>query len=53
MSEISKGMERKRRSNSVQKADKKLKRVGIKMKERNKIRQGSNFCSRLSKTELA
>lgn len=52
MREISKAMERKRRSNSVQKADKELKSVGIKMKERNKIKKGSNFCSRVSKTEL-
>lgn len=53
MREISKGIERRKRSNSVQKAAKELGRVGIKMKERNKMKECSNFCCRLSKTELA
>lgn len=37
--EISEGMEKKRRTNSVQKADKELGRVGIKTKEQNKAGQ--------------
>ena len=53
MREIREEMERKRRSNSVQKAHKEVGRVGINTKERNKMKLGSNFCSRLSKTELA
>jgi len=42
-----------KRSNSVQKAHKEVDRVGINTKESTKIKLGSNFCCRLSKTELA
>lgn len=53
MREIREEMEKKRRSNSVQKAHKDVARVGINTKERNKMKLGSNFCSRLSQPELA
>lgn len=51
--EIKEDMERKRRSDSVQKALKEVGRIGTNTKERNKLKRDSNFCSRLSKTELA